>query len=433
MANCVTTINAALISGFDLIPEIFPNTVTPFGMSGGNSTLFRISTPTFQSILFQNTVTTPVIQMTYTVYRYVAPSSLTVIGSATIAASNVSFSLDFPHGDYIVCLRATGVSAQAGSFVAQFTGYPQTANFQFNCRAGEAVSMMFAPVVQPPRECNEALFFQIEEGELPPGLMMDSQGTITGLLPNLDCLSDAPSPAVGWYFTDNDGTAWPWGRMWRFKVRVWLDGLEEASNDEEWFCVRIHNNWTFDLDNFMEQSPFESVHEIRVVEPPKPLLTECGPCESLTPQVDFIPQPIDPVCEPCMGQVEANRVELIPIPVELSYIEPNDIVAWYVVNKDLPTDNQYISKFIHDLETSAVFEVLLEKYGYKEPDYDSELEFVAATNYQNYLQLAEIRLDPNMNPENLSVLMQQWTTYMNQSLPTSGIGHTGENVHVRLT
>lgn len=431
MANCVTTINTALISGFDLIPEIFPNTVTPFGMDGGNSTLFRISTPTFQSIHFHNTVTTPVIKMTYTVYRYVDPSTLTVIGSATIAASNVSFSLDFPQGDYIVCVRATGVSAQAGSFVAQFIGYPHTANFVFNFRVGEACSMIFAPVIRPPRECDEALFFQIEEGELPPGLMMDSQGTITGLLPNLDCLPDAPSPAVNWYFTDNDGTAWPWGRMWRFKVRVWIAGLEDASNDEEWFCVRIHNNWTFDLDNFLAEAPYEHIRDIRVFDPPASLPMQCAPCSQIE-EVQFVPMQIDPICSPCLMQAEANRVELIAIPQEISHLAPSELVAWYISNKDKDTNNIYINKFIKDMETSDVFAILMRSYGHIEELPNNELEFVSLSNYQNYLQLAEIRLDPATDPNNLAVMINQWKDYMNQILPISGLGFMGESVEITL-
>jgi hypothetical protein len=414
------------------LTEVFPNTATPFSVSTSANRLFRLQSPVFQTVNFSFELTGSFWNTVFTVYNWNSTTSVaTPIGSAVVNSAVVSFSMDFPTGDYIICIRPGTANAQAGSFAASFTGYSQTANMRLEFYdGGNSNSNLTSPI--PPRECNEALFFQILDGELPPGLQMDYQGTITGLLPNLDCLPDSPSPAVNWYFTDNDGTAWPWGRMWRFYVKVWVDGLENVAADEDWFCVKVHNNWTFDLDNFMEQSPFEQVHNVRVVEPPKPLAIECAPCDQMI-QEQFIPQPVNTVCEPCQNQAEANRVELIAIPVELSNIQPNDVVAWYVANKDIETDNLYINKFIRDLESSDVFQIMLKRFNYSQPANEyADLEFAVASNYQNYLQLAEIRLDPNMNPESLTVLMAQWRDYVNQALPTTAIGYSGEQLNVNF-
>ncbi len=429
MATCIESIDN--MGSIGALPEVFPNTINSFEVSVAKNALFRLQSPMFQTVAFTFNLSGNVWNSVFTVYSW-SNGVATPIGSANIRSAIVSFTMDFPVGDYIICIRPGTANPQSGTFVASFTGYSQVANLQLNFFDGANLDAIVSGPPPKPRECNEALFFEILEGELPPGLQMDFMGTITGLLPNLDCLEDSPSPAVNWYFTDNDGTAWPWGRQWRFKVMVWVDGLKDTAYKEEWFCVKIHNNWTFDLDNFMEQSPFENVHNIRVVEAPKVLEPECAPCEQMR-ETQFIPQPVNEVCEPCKNSTEANKVELIPIPVELSHIEPNDVVAWYVANKDVPTDNQYITKFLHDLETSDVFQIMLAKYGYEEAKEDSDLEYAVATNYQNYLQLAEIRLDPNMDPNNLSVLMAQWRDYMNQALPTTGVGYSGEVMSVKLT
>lgn len=426
MATCLESI--AGMGSIGSLTEIFPNTVTPFSVTSTANKLFRLQSPQFQTVQFTFNLTGSFWNTQITVYSWNGTTA-TVIGSASLTSAFVTVSIDFPVGDYIICVRPGTAIAQSGTLVASFTGYSQVVSFQFQMYEGARQFTKIEDPPRPPQECLEALYFELLEGELPPGLQMDMQGTITGLLPNLDCLPDAPSPAVNWYFTDNDGTAWPWGRMWRFKVRVWVDGLYETAYADDWFCVKIHNNWTFDLDNFMEQNPFQTVHTIRVVEPPKPLAIECAPCTKME-EAMFVPQPINSPCEPCQNNIEANRVELIAIPVELANIEPNEFVAWYSANKGKVFDNPYLNKFLRDLEGSDVFKILS---NYQETNPDAALEFAVATNYENYLQLAEIRLDPNMDPNNLGVLLRQWRDYMNQVLPTTAMGYGGETFNVNLT
>lgn len=426
MATCLASI--AGMGSISSLDEIFPNTLTPFSVTSVTNKLFRLQSPNFQTATFAFNLTGSFWNTQITVYSWNGTVA-TPIGGASLTSAFVSVSIDFPIGDYIICIRPGTAIAQTGTFTASFTGYAQNLSLQLRMYEGAVGNSDLTGPPRPPQECDEALYFEILEGELPPGLNMDMQGTITGLLPNLDCLPDAPSPAVNWYFTDNDGTAWPWGRMWRFKVRVWVDGLYDTAYADDWFCVKIHNNWTFDLDNFMEQSPFQTVHTVRVIEPPAPLALECAPCSKME-EAMFVPQPINQPCGPCENETVANRVELIAIPVELAEIPPNEFVAWYNANKGRTFDNEYLNKFLKDLEESEVFKIMT---NYHEENLDSELEFAIATNYENYLQLAEIRLDPNMDPNNLSVLLAQWRDYMNQALPTTAIGYGGEAFHVRLS
>lgn len=432
MATCLESISS--IGDIGNLPEIVPNTVMSFSANAVLNSLFRLQSPIFQTVRFVVNVDTSPPAMTLSVYQWDGSQAI-IMGSVNVTNPSGTFTLDFPAGDYIICIRPSGFASQEGSFVAEFTGYSQEPRFNFSFHEGAEVRVTLADPPRPPRECNEALFFDIVEGELPPGLIMDSLGTISGLLPNLDCLEDSPSPAVNWYYEENDGTMWPWGREWRFLVTVWIEGMEETAK-EEWFCVRIHNNWTFDSENFMSQSPFVEVKEIKVVEQPEKLPDSiCQPCRNFEEPAMFTPAPIEKDCAPCSSRDQTTDVELIPIPVDLCQIPPNDFLPWYESNRNIDSGNPFIEKFKRDLEFSESFNILRARAGYipePPPEYLKEREFVTAMNYQNFLQLARVRLAENADPESLSVLLRQWRDIENQSLPTTGFGHSGETMEVTL-
>lgn len=434
MATCLQSIDS--MGSIGSLTEIVPNTIMSFAVNSANNRLFRLQSPMFQTVTFSTTLALSPPSTTFTVYSWDG-STATILGSVNITNPNSTFALDFPIGDYIICVRPTGPSAQAGNFVCSFTGYSQEARFSFNMFEGARLEAPLSGPPTPPRECNEALFFEILDGQLPPGLNMDSLGTITGWLPNLDCLEDSPSPAVNWYYEENDGTAWPWGREWRFQVKVWIAGMEEDAFAIDWFCVRIHNNWTFDRDNFMSQAPFTEIKEIKVVDPVVPLPKSiCQPCKNFDKPAQFVPQPIAQPCAPCNASNQSTSVELIGIPLDLCQIPPNDFLPWYEANKNLDSGNPFIEKFKRDLKESAGFNILRQRAGYVEPDPISiderEKAFVTATNYQNFLQLATVRLDINSDPESLSSLIRQWRDIENQSLPTTGYAHSGERMEIKL-
>lgn len=432
MATCNESI--AAMSGIGSLPEIIPNTTLPFSSTPATNALFRLQSPIFQTVRFTfNLSSAP--NLAVTVFRWTGVPVL--IGTVNITNPVSTFTLDFPAGDYIICLRPLGFVTQTGSFVAEFTGYAQDLRFSFDFWEGASTDVILSGPPRPPRECNEALFFDIIEGELPPGLIMDSLGTISGWLPNLDCLEDSPSPAVNWYYEENDGTVWPWGREWRFRVRVHIAGMEESSSAEEWFCVRIHNNWTFDAENFMSQAPFVEVKEVKVVEPGIQLPdTLCQPCKNFEEEAMFIPQPIEQTCAPCASPNQTTSVELIAIPVDLCQIPPNDFLPWYESNKDIDSGNPFIEKFKRDLEFSQAFQLLRARSGFVEADPDQPLiedqEFVMAMNYQNFLQLARVRLNENADPNSLAVLLRQWRDIENQALPTTGYNYSGETMEISL-
>lgn len=435
MATCIESIQA--LSSYDGLPAIVPNQTIPFSITPESNRLFKLESPFVQTIRFQFNINQLPATTVVSIFLWnKTTNTASIVGSFNVTGASQTAFIDFQNADYIMCVR-TSAGAQTGSFTSFFTGYPDEARLVLNFQDGQYTAAELEGT-RPPRECNEALFFEIIDGELPPGLRMDALGTITGLLPNLDCLEDRLSPAVNWYYPENDGTMWPWGRQWRFKVRVWVDGFYDTSFSEEWFCVKIHNNWTYDEERFLAQAPFEHITSIRVIEPPGSLPTICVPCADGSPEASqiFVPQPLNKPCPPCEASNQDTAVELIPIPTELCGICADDFLTWYI--QDVETDNPNIEKFKRDLENSEAFSILLEKAGFKKGDTGNLTPqqiadtFIITQNYENYLQLAQIRLQQN-DPESYRATVQEWQFIENQILPTSGIGYTGEICTVELT
>lgn len=430
MATCTESI--ASMPGYSSLTEIIPNTVTPFTVTAVNNRLFRLECPEFQTVKFNVSVNAPGAT-TITVYRWLEGVA-SPIGSINITTPTAVAYIDFQIGTYIVCVRPTGFAQQTGHLIAEFTGYSLEARLVSDHATGESMDVILSGPPTPPRECSEALFFEIVDGELPPGLQMNPFGIITGWLPNLDCLEDRWSPAVNWYYDENDGTTWPWGREWRFQVKVWIDGQPESTNDIEWFCVRIHNNWSYDAQRFLAEAPFENITEVRVVDPPTTLPTICQPCKQFEEEARFVPQKIkDTECLPCQNN-QSTSIELIPIPLDLCHIPSTEFLEWYVRNGD-DSGNPHIEKFKRDLENSPAFTVLRERAGYIEPDpltpTQREREFIVVQNYQNFLQLAAIKLADGHDEEAKSKV-REWQIIENQALPTQASGYAGEGMEFRL-
>lgn len=432
MATCLQSISDS--GGASGLPEIFPNTVTPFSLSLTANNLFLLRSPVFQTVSFNISLTSVPYNSTMTIFKWESGTA-SPVASVSITTASVFVVADLPVGDYIVCFRTT-TSSQTGHFVCQFIGYSQFASFQSYGAMGQEMECALYVPDKPLKPCDEPLYFSILDGSLPPGLVMNSLGTIRGILPNLDCVDPPMSPAVNWWYEENDETMWPWGREWRFLVRVEIQGLDYEVFDDRWFCIRIFNNWTFDRDNWLSQSPFSSVEDIVVLEQPEMLPENvCVPCEGNEPQI-FVPREIEPQCVACEQPNQSANVELIPIPLELCQLPTEEFLAWYDVNRDNPTGSPQIAKFLADLENSPAFEILRQRAGYIAPasttPEQDEMMFVAASRYQNFLQLAIVRLAEDSDPNSLSQMVNMWKDYENQILPTTGYMHHGATMEVNL-
>ena len=333
MATCIQT-----IQGGGPFEELFPNTVSPFSINLLTNKVYSINVAAASQAVFAfafnpvNPVTT--ISITVTTFRRDG-TTLTDLGSATFSDLIGGYSKDFSAGEYLLCIRSN--QSYTATVIGQFSGFRPQTNFRLNFYDGNQLTGKMDDR-RPPVACDEPLYYQLLDGELPPGIRMTGLGRLYGNLPNLDCLEDAEtlSPAQNWSYFAPDGTAHPWGRVWRFKVRVSIAEMEESS-DTEWFCVRVHNNWDFDRDNFLRNAPFKVINTVTVIEEPKKLPGSfcMEPCVEPI-DFGFQPQTIGgPECPVCDDADIVTDIQLIAIPPLCQKIDVSAIPLWWLRNKDV--------------------------------------------------------------------------------------------------
>jgi len=421
MATCVSAFAAS--GGYDSLPEIFPSTITPFSTTALAPKLFKLNIPGFQSISLSVALSTAPYASGITIFSY--SGSLTPIGSVSLTAANTTFSIDLAAGQYVVCVHST--NTQSGSLVGSFTGYPVTPRFFPVAGSGEAVGVVLTTFPKP-RICNEPLFFKIIDGQLPPGLGMDSLGTIRGRLPNLDCLEDRLSPSMDWWYRDIDGVAQPWGRQWRFRVQLNVAAQPDVTV-EEWFCVSVHNNWDFDRDRFLKMLPFDREEQVAEVIKPDQLNPLCAPCVQVEER--FKAQEIPLIV---IGASEQTSVELIPIPESMCDMNVcvDDLLKLY---EDSHLDETEVGRsFKSKLDSSEAFKVLRARAGFVPPDalteHQRNLHVIAVDRYNDFIQLTKAQQIPG--PNDTQFLFQLWKNAENQILPITAYAQSGFNCEVEV-
>lgn len=438
MATCVANINSRIAANTaDSIPELFPNTLTPVSFNVATNQLFRIEVPNFQSITFRLLLVTslPSVNVTFSVYKWNNDNTITDLGSVIVDELVSTFSKDFTLGRFFICIRTTSGS-YSGTITSSFTGYPANARIAVDIGTGCVATFKFDDT-PPPRACSEPLFFEILDGSLPPGIIMNGLGKLSGQLPNLDCIDDNKdlSPSQNWYYKDDTEATHPWGRQWRFKVRVFLAGFPDIFADD-WFCIRVHNNWSFDRDNFLAQVPFTRVETIEYMEPPERLPTMCfEPCDVAV--ADFVPTPLTPVsCPECVNPDLETDIALIAIPKEISNVQPNEFLNWYEVNKNTVFDCEAVNTFIKSLSTNQAFKIALAQSGYVEPgvsQFIRDREVATLSSFSNFLQISVSRFSAGRNTTDLDAMMLAWRDKENTKLPTTSLGYQGEVLSFELT
>jgi len=439
MATCLQSITNIVNAGqIDSVPELSPNTLTPISFGSTANQLFLLKLPIFQTISFQ-LVLVPAgsgtnISVTAEIYVLNSDNSVTSQGSILISDLNSAFNKDLQAGTYFLCLRTT-VGSFTGTILASFTGYPTTSFFTFLMYDGSVASYQFDNT-RPPRPCDEPLFFELLDGTLPPGIAMNALGKLSGILPNLDCIDDTKdlSPSQNWYQEEMDGSFTPWGKQWRFKVKVYLQDYPD-SYDEDWFCIRVVNNWSFDRDNFLSQMPFTNVRTVQVVEQPKTLPEICfEPCEIQAPE-DFNPIPLKDQCSACSDPNVETDVTLIQIPKQVASVPVTELPLWYVVNQGKFFASEEVNKFIGNLENSYAFKLLLAQAGLIDPvqsEEDAAKTAVNVSEFNNFVQISVSSLVDGRNTTDLDAMMLQWRDEQNQKLPITLSSYDGSLMTVKI-
>lgn len=427
MATCIDFVSAVVASNQTAtLPPLYHATQTAISFSRNTCTALLLTLDAFTVVDFSLDVSpTPVTTFAYTVYFYrVQGLSMTEVASVVVTDRYASFSKEFTAGKYVVCFSTLSLPSMAGNIVAGFRGFQVHANFQLALAHGETYRQAFE-VKRVIAECKETLYYEIVDGSLPPGMYMNGVGQIKGYAPNLDCVEDnaALPPSQNWSFTHNDGSVHPWGRQWRFKVRVSVEGFEEDAFTEEWFCVKVFNNWSLDRDNFLSQAPFittyEEIETTPVVMPelcPQPVAVEWQPQEipvlCATDVRAFAPQPIIGPCDSCGGDEEVT--DAIPIPFGLPSIQGNRAAEWLAQVRSMASQCAEFQAFLDRLESSPVFK----QYLVERP--------VEIVEVNRVVTIRTYTDDPQ-------ALFEQWRLEETARLPMGAEALQGESLSINIT
>ena len=430
MASCIQSIGDTTIGA---IPELFPSTITPFSFNSTLNKLFKFDTETNTTISFAVNMYRSggsIVNSTISIYKINDDSSIDVIGSVNITDTYTVFNRDFQPGVYVLCMR-TFIGSYTGNITTSYVNFPITQRMAPKMYHGQTLTVDLI-VEEPSVPCDEPIFFEILEGELPPGIHLTLNGFLEGVLPNLDCIEETAelSPSVNWLFVDEDGYK-PWGYRWRFKMRAYLANKPYIFHDE-WFCIQVHNNWDFDRDNFLAQAPFDRVRTVEIIEQPKKLPENicCEQDPNDPDTVIFVPQKIEPPkCVPCEEE-NTSQLILVPIPEPLSEKPVSEIAKWYEKYQNTIFDNNELNNFANSLKRTKAWETFLKQRNINGlQTLDDGRNIIVESQNGNL----EIAVTSNINATHFDVIMERLRNLQNEKLPMTHQGYTGESLSIVIT
>ena len=342
MANC----SDLTLSEAQALQVLSHDTIVSFPLTRGSCKSYKIVATTFTVIDFSLALNVSGISSFTTVISFYRIDSTGLVALAGLQSTDLSivFSKEFNAGTYVMCVETPAFFTAQVSCLAKYKGYVKQIVFDLEFPCGEYTTA-FIPTIRPPRVCTRPLLFKIIDGKLPPGFRMTSLGRVAGRIDELDCLEDTYDlpPSQNWSYTNFDGVQEPWGRRWGFRVEVSIQGMPDVKA-QEWFCVKIYNNWDKDRDNFLAQAPFRNKALIVGVEPAVTIPVLCPELKingeaqnfqpisipTLCPTLSFeAAQPAAITAEPC-GKCEGKQVveSSHPIPFGLPDAQPQFFASW---------------------------------------------------------------------------------------------------------
>jgi hypothetical protein len=435
MATCSREISNIIRAGtIENVNEIFPNTRTQFTIGPNQKYIFIFRVARQDTIRFITELTprgdAGQIKMTISIFSYNENTETIVdLGSTLIEELLQEFQKDLGVGTYFMCI--TNFYSTFDAYITGiFSGFVPWAKLSMVFYEGSfsyAEKLSF-PLI--PKPCSKPIFYEIIEGSLPPGISMSNAGRLYGILPNLDCCEENAklSPSVDWFGQYPNGEWHPWGRQWRFKVRITIPEFPLAVA-EKWFCIRVYNNWDIDKENFAKQIPFNRSYEI-IVEPDKIVLEDqCGDCppkQKIRKLSPYSPLP----CLECSNDVKTDT-QIFKIPEEIKVTE-DSLVVWYqqTMQLDPSTMSKEIRTFLSNLMNSSIFKNLLIKKGLLEAENEKlkrlERVRIALQSMNGYIYLRQSTMIDGRNEDDVDHEFLTTVKRLNQSLPMEITAFTGE-------
>lgn len=440
MATSKDALIAKAVAGsLATIPSLNDSTLETFTFSRNAPKLYKLEPPSFIFIDFALNVSPSSSNgFSFTASIFTLNGIIvSEVGTATSTDQFTAFSKELTAGTYYVGLQSSTPTSYTATLLASFRKYAKVFNIQ--CTMGDGVSVgVDVSRTNIPHRCDKELFYEVIEGSMPPGIYLTGVGYVKGVAPNMDCLAENAElpPGQNWAFQHNDGSFHPWGRQWRFKVRVSI--LETpAIFKEEWFCVKIHNNWSIDRDNFMAQGPHRKFVEMGVEVPTNEIPALCPPINPELPVwqpqeiiFPYQPKPIDSqslspafnetwMAQPCESCEPSSAItvdrftipEALRINLDVRFFK-EWILELYHHNALLAAEHK---KFVEEVMASLGWQALL-----------AAIPVEVSTNKVEVVLYTYRANDPNK-------MMAEWNRVERLKLPMTGDSPCGEHMSINIT
>lgn len=423
MATCLQAITAALTTGIGSIPLLTTGVNYNFTLTTAPR-LYRMivsNTDTYNFHISLAQLTGTMLNVSFTIYEYDSLlNSVNVLAFSNITNSTETISISLDPKTYIICLKSNNGTYDC-NFDATSEGFVVSKKFQFSFFGGSYCSAQLEAKHINTYPCTKPLHFEIVEGELPDGIYMDTAGRLYGTIPEMDCVADNNElgPSFNWYGTYL-GEWHPIGRVYKFKVRVRF--LEDTgSYDEQWMCIKVHNNWDLDrktfednLDSFTKNFEFFNAinEQITITETSTQtkLVSDCQTCESNT----------------------LNSLQMIRMPENFNFANIDEFVVWWqdYSKRNKETLSPAINDFLEKLQQSEIVQQIIARITETKPAYeltDEERTILNLKTIDGFLQLTSSKLINGRNEYDNDYVLLENARKQNQNMPFEFVAFDGSS------
>lgn len=427
MATCLQAITAALTTGVGSIPLLtngvnynFTLTTTP--------RLYRMivsNTDTYNFHIALTQLTGSTTNVGFTIYEYDSTlNSVNVLAFSNIVNSTETISISLDPKTYIICLKSNNGTYDC-NFDATSEGFVVSKKFQFDFYHGQYTSVKLEAKHINTYPCTKPLHFEIVEGELPEGIYMDTAGRLYGTIPEMDCVADNNDlgPSFNWYGTFL-GEWHPIGRVYRFKVRVRFL-KDNGSYDEQWMCIKVHNNWDLDrktfednLDLFTKNFEFfnsgnNQTTPTQEQQTNMELVSDCSSCESNT----------------------LNTLQMIRLPENFDFVSIDAFVVWWLdySKRNKETLSPAINEFLEKLEQSEIVQQIIARIIETKPAYElteQERTVLNLKTIDGFLQVTSSKMVDGRNTYDTDYMLLENAKKQNQNMPFEFVAFDGSTAWI---
>lgn len=246
MANCNQSINNIINNNLDVDTLKLDERFT---INFDNPQLFKMLVNSYSNISFR-LISDNDPRTTLFIYD----ESGDIVSNSQINTNVITLTSNFKRGVYYLCFSTNSFIDVTFNMKTTITPHEEPINMYVEASYGAFNNYVFKVRPRPPIDLDLPVEMEIIDGKLPDGLIMNGKGEISGRVAEMDCSDDTldNSPSFDFYNEHDSTETMSWGKVWRFKVKAWLAFSPDTKPIEQWFCIKVFNNWSNDRDDFLE-------------------------------------------------------------------------------------------------------------------------------------------------------------------------------------